>query len=801
MSNLRPSSVPEPVPAVISISLTDNFGYTEYRYIWYPGFSIDKMRQIVWSECSNLSFKNDPILQICGDIFRPTHTFESGKILSEYSVNIDYLIYDLAAFESDIRQLHFIGYFDVDDFIEYRSDGENHHQTFKMPLSPSGFLPIKYKIDIKKNQVAPLLPQPSKGLLTQQPSALSYELQKQAALQKAHFKQASIDEDKRRLALPVTTYVFLVVSHGSTVGPYADISIPYPTDDFKKVFFHGKTLTDLNLFDHPNFTNFFGNKQNKFSLKDVDYKLLMNLDNSANSFCDYHHQSLFLPPIIFSVESVDLTENSSLWETSKANIMGIYLYTIRIDPAKQNTAYTTREHIFKYSDLKPGFWNTYSDIFLKISQYITLHKPLSDFIKTKPDNLIVSFFCCRGRNPSIVERYSSHEPVYIPNPIEIMRSIVTIEYHIERFDAPINDNYLFLVNINSQFTIENLAHSMNRQLFVKDFTIDPITGRIKPLTWVNWQGCLFNLLCFFKIISRENADALTAVSTYQQIRQISTGRRIVSGESVDNAIFLFNELVKSSIQIPYKFVKCRIPLIEGCVTLCNALENRSQTGTQQVIFIKLYSQNLVPSDSSVLSEKGHWIAITKFIVHGANVYYYIDVQSNKFLPFNHISQLYSFVYPDYTHMDLIYLVPKIDSLPAVAIENPHTSQSLASDLVAHPIPPPLLTDEERILSLQPDEPVFGKFVAELRVVLDEIDDETGHFDNGAEAVFLPSSARELAAAARLAQGIDHGDDDDHEGGEYHNTKITRKLKTYRSKKQSKKNKAKKQSRKKLHVFK
>jgi hypothetical protein len=161
-------------------------------------------------------------------------------------------------------------------------------------------------------------------------------------------------------------------------------------------------------------------------------------------------------------------------------------------------------------------------------------------------------------------------------------------------------------------------------------------------------------------------------------------------------------------------------------------------------------------------------------------------------------------------MDLIYVVPEIDSLPGVAIENPHTSQSLASDLVAHPIPPPLLTDEERILRLQPEEPVFGKFVAELRVVLHEIDDETVHFDNGAEAVFLPRSARELAAAARVAQGIydedDSGDDEmlltsTKQGGQYSNTKITRKLKTYRSKKQSKKNKAKKQSRKRLHVFK
>jgi len=804
MSAPLPAPLPmKPTPAVLNISVTDNLGNTETRSIWYNQFHMDKLNETLLAECNNMSFQKDPIIKICRYIMVPT-----AEVV-HYDFNYTLSQYDEMTFESDIRSLNFIGYFNLDDFIEYRWDGAQDQESFKMPLTSSGFPPMKITINIQKKQVESLL---------QQPSTPSYELQKQAALQLAYSKQESIAEDKRRLALPVTSFVFLVVSHGSTVGPDANISIPYPTDDFRRVFFHGKTLTDLNIFDHPDFTKFFGNKHTKFALKDVNYKLLMNLDNTPNPFCNYEHGNLFLPPIIFSMETVDLTENSVLWETTKANIMGIYLYTIRNDPTKQNTVYTTREHIFKYSDLKPGFWITYSDIFLKISQYITLHKPLSDFIKRTPDNLIISFFCCRGRNPSIVERYAAlPEAVNIPNPIVIMHSMVGIDVNIERFDAPINDNYLFVVNINSRYTIENLCHSMNRQLFVKDFTIDPITGEIRPLTWVNWQGCLYNLLCFFKIISRECADALTAVSTYQQIRQISTGRRIVSGESIDNAIFLFNEIVRNSLQIAYKFVKCRIPIIQGCITICYALQARLDIDTQQVIFLKLYSQYTVPSDTSTLSEIGHWVAITKFIIGGIHTYYYIDVQSNKFLSFNHISQLYSLIYPTYTCMDLIYVVPQTGSLPAAAQENPHTPESLARDLIQHPISQPLLTVEAQIQSLQPVEPVFHKFVAELRVALDELDDDDGDGDNGSEAVYHPSSAREAAAAARAAQGnVDDGDDNgEHfsEGGQYYNTKITRKLKTYRSKKNisklkgsnskkhSKKNKAKKQSRKRLYFFK
>ena len=350
---------------------------------------------------------------------------------------------------------------------------------------------------------------------------------------------------------------------------------------------------------------------------------------------------------------------------------------------------------------------------------------------------------------------------------------------------------------------------MHQQLLVKEFTIDPVTNLIKPRTWIYWQGCLFNLLCFFNIITRADADILTVVSTHQQIRQITTDNRIVSGESVDNAIRLFNQLPKLTIPgVQQKFVKCRLDLIQGCITIFN-IWYQSDRDCPKVMFIKVYSKKYVPGEGGVLSEIGHWIAIAKFITEGDVVrLYYIDVQSSLFIELSHISHLYHQLYLTYTCMDLIYMGPV--SIPLTVGEDAklsHTRESLESDLEVNPLNTPLLTIEQQLENLQPLEPIFAKFVEDMSAQLRDLE-SSDHFDDPA-SVFQMNS-RKAAAAARALQGYvdetssesDEDIDEAHnrKGGHYRkskiNRKLTSKLKVYHSKKQIKKQSQKKQSKKK-----
>ena len=523
-------------------------------------------------------------------------------------------------------------------------------------------------------------------------------------------------ETERILRLPITKIVCVIFIHGSAVGPHTDLRIPYPTDDFRRVFYYSDYDRPLYVEQDPRYVNFLGSftrPYNPHTLKS-DLPLLLGAEHQHNT-CKYENGNIYLQPIVFSVERQDLTYKNAHFKNRTSDVMGIYMYIFRDSDKNPNSIYVDRKHIIKYDELHPGYWVSYSLLFDKISSYIKKHENVKQAFIKNPNILTIGFFCCRN-NP-FTSAYDPTERGVVANPIRLFTdATMRTRPTIEKYDGHINSQFLFVYNLPFSVTLPYLMSSMKKQLFVKEYRVDPATGNTQPTSWMFWQGCLFNLMCFFKIINRESADALAAVSTKQQIRQISSNRFVVSGESVENAILIFNNTLHTPM--PVKFVKRRIEIKQGFFELLQYINTLG--GVNPVIFTKMYERNNVPTEPALLSEIGHWIAIAKFTENSISIFYYIDVQQAKFYRINDISQVYSLVTPTYSFMDLIYIVP-IQPAPETPVPRPPPTKSELSLLVKPSTTPAvsLLSTDQQIQLLAPENPNYeglraDTFTARLR---------------------------------------------------------------------------------------
>jgi hypothetical protein len=77
-----------------------------------------------------------------------------------------------------------------------------------------------------------------------------------------------------------------------------------------------------------------------------------------------------------------------------------------------------------------------------------------------------------------------------------------------------------------------------------------------------------------------------------------------------------------------------------------------------VVFVKVYPAEFVPTEPSIPSQIGHWVAIARF---KDQQYYYIDVQSSKYIRITDINVMPT-LFAGYVVMDLLYILTDIPTV-------------------------------------------------------------------------------------------------------------------------------------------
>jgi hypothetical protein len=435
---------------------------------------------------------------------------------------------------------------------------------------------------------------------------------------------------------PILKLVAVSITHGASVGESMCTEIPYATHDFRDVFFFGDVGETI-YFDDPKYVGLF---DNPFNPNEKTMDTLLGKDRPR---CRYGYPNVYLPPIVFTLEpsqDTDFRMKRTKYNLRLKQLMGLYLYIIRQNRDKTKL-YLQKLKVASYDELNPGIYMTYSIIFDKFHRYIKANHELLRFMQTARRPLTVGFFCCRGEHA----QQTKLNIASIKNPYAILPPIIYDSTRDDLSGCDIGSPRLYLHRMPSIYTFEYL-HSiimMRHPLFVRQ-------GRS-----MNWQSCLYNLFTFFNIITRESANALASVSSFQQIRQLSSGEFLVSGESTQEAIRILNGLIPEHIGRLFIIQRSPIPLgIFKIITVFSQLPPNQV----YVIFTKMYHREFVPSDARVPSQIGHWIAIVRFSNHEL---YYIDVQSSQYIPMQGtVDDVYHqlgtiITSQNYSVMDLLYL--------------------------------------------------------------------------------------------------------------------------------------------------
>jgi hypothetical protein len=476
--------------------------------------------------------------------------------------------------------------------------------------------------------------------------------------------------------------VAISITHGSSIGEMDCQALPYATHDFRNVFFFGDPAENI-CFDDPRFERLFASKKKPFNPDDQMLSLLLGIGRPR---CRYEPPNVYLPPIVFMLEPTDELMFRQHNRVRK-HLMGLYLYIIRQNPENEKL-FIQKLKVANYDDLYKDTYLTYSIIFGKFHKYINANAELSGFMRNARNPLTVGFFCCRGAH--LRHLYHPYPLTSITNPHTCLPPLPKITFVSTSVVVPPNVfPRLFLRIMSPTYTLENLHQG--RQ---------PLLQR--GMRNVTWQSCLYNLFFFFHIISRESADALASVASSQQVRQISTGVRLVSGESTQEAIRILNGLIRPDIY--REFIVQRLPILLGIRKIMLVLTSLTFNNTY-VVFAKVYTAAFVPTEPSIPSQMGHWVAITRF---SENRYYYVDVQTGQYIHIVHEGELINLFAP-YVVMDLLYILTDFpyfhgpDVLNLQSLEQPPLVQP---PLVQPPLQqlPQLLESEsesERIVELPP----------------------------------------------------------------------------------------------------
>ena len=435
---------------------------------------------------------------------------------------------------------------------------------------------------------------------------------------------------------PILKIVAVSITHGASVGESMCSDIPYATHDFRDVFFFGDVGETI-YFDDPKYVKLF---DNPFNPNEKTMDTLLGKDRPR---CTYGCPNVYLPPIVFTLEpshDTNFRMRNTEYNLRLKHVMGLYLYIVRRNRDKTKM-YLQKLKISSYDQLDPRIFMTYSIIFDKFHRYIKADHELLRFMQTARRPLTVGFFCCRGEHA----QQTKLNIASIKNPYVLLPPII-YDTRNDLSGCNIGSPRLYFHRMQSSYTFEYLHSIIMHQgqpLFMRDGGHN-----------MYWQSCLYNLFAFFNIITRESANALASVSSFQQIRQLSSGEFLLSGESTQEAIRILNGLIPQHIGRLFIVQRSPIPLgIFKMITVFSQLP-RNQV---YVMFAKIYLREFVPSDPLVPSERGHWIAIARF---SNNELYYIDVQSRNYISMQGTSeavyhQLVALISQNYCVMDLLYL--------------------------------------------------------------------------------------------------------------------------------------------------
>ncbi len=273
-------------------------------------------------------------------------------------------------------------------------------------------------------------------------------------------------------------------------------------------------------------------------------------------------------------------------------------------------------------------------------KFIKANAELLMFMKRARNPLTVGFFCCRGAH--LRHLYVPSHLTSITNPHTCLPPLPIIYYASPSVVVPPHVYpRLFLLMTSAYTTLESLHQG--RQ---------PLLQR--GMRNMNWQSCLYNLLFFFHVISRESADALSSVASSQQVRQLSTNAFLVSGESTQEAIRILNGIVPTRYR---EYIVQRLPILLGIYKIMFVLKTVAFNNTY-VVFVKVYPAEFVPTEPSIPSQIGHWVAIARF---KDQQYYYIDVQSSKYIRITDINVMPT-LFAGYVVMDLLYILTDIPTV-------------------------------------------------------------------------------------------------------------------------------------------
>jgi hypothetical protein len=471
----------------------------------------------------------------------------------------------------------------------------------------------------------------------------------------ANIRQPAPDDPAR---YPIVKLVAISITHGSSVGEMNCQALPYATHDFRHVFFFGDEYRDISFTD-PRFKELFSSKRTPFKPDKQTMDLLLGMDRPK---CRYEEPNVYLPPIVFTLEpSIDqwtfIAHNLKI-----QRLMGLYLYIIRQNPVDKKL-FMQKLKVANYDDLNQEIYLTYSIIFGRFHKFIKANAEYLEFMKLAQNPLTVGFFCCRG--PHLRRLYVPSHLTSITNPHTCLPPLPIISYSASTSVVVPPHVYprLFLLTTYAYTTLESLHQG--RQ---------PLLQR--GMRNMNWQSCLYNLLFFFHIISRESADALSSVASSQQVRQLSTDVFLVSGESTQEAIRILNGLIRPTVHREY--IVQRLPILLGIYKIMLVLKTAAFNNTY-IVFVKVYPAEFVPTEPSIPSQIGHWVAIARF---KDQQYYYIDVQSSKYIPITDINDIPTLftLFTGYVVMDLLYILTNTPFF--------HGPDVLNLQLPLEPPPPP-----------------------------------------------------------------------------------------------------------------
>ena len=475
----------------------------------------------------------------------------------------------------------------------------------------------------------------------------------------SNIRQPAPDPAPDPARYPIVKLVAISITHGSSIGEMNCQPLPYATHDFRKVFFFGNEDETI-YFQDTRFRELFSSKRKPFNPNSETMRLLLGIDRPK---CTYVEPNVYLPPIVFTLEpSIDQHTTLTVHNLGLKRLMGLYLYIIRQNPVDKKI-FMQKLKVANYDDLKQDIYLTYSIIFGRFHKFIKANDELLRFMQAARNPLTVGFFCCRGAH--LRDLYVPSHLTSITNPHTCLPPLPIISYYASTTIVVPPHVYpqLFLLRTPAYATLESLHQG--RQ---------PLLQR--GMRNMYWQSCLYNLLFFFHIISRESADALSSVATSQQVRQLSTNEFLVSGESTQEAIRILNGLIGPAMYREY--IVQRLPILLGIYKIMLVLKTVAFNNTY-IVFVKVYPTEFVPTEPSIPSQRGHWVAIARF---KDQQYYYVDVQTSQYILITDINVMPT-LFAGYVVMDLLYILTTIPIF--------HGPDVLNLQLPLEPPPPPLDT--------------------------------------------------------------------------------------------------------------